>query len=99
VAERSRSQTEVRKPDTGVAGLRAAEPAGRYPGAGRPYLARGLTKSRAELGEWCQQVAVSTPLRKCYDHDPEPFEEFSRRYRAELEDPDRAKALQHRCST
>jgi hypothetical protein len=58
------SQTEVRKPDTGVAGLRAAEPGGRYPGAGRPYLARRLTKSRAELGEWCQQVAVSTALRK-----------------------------------
>jgi uncharacterized protein YeaO (DUF488 family) len=26
---------------------------------------------------------------------PERFEEFSQRYRAELEDPERAKALQH----
>jgi uncharacterized protein YeaO (DUF488 family) len=42
----------------------AADGTRRYPGAGRPYLARGLTKSRAELGEWCQQVAVSTALRK-----------------------------------
>ena len=56
---------------------------------------RGLTKSRAELDEWCKQVAPSTALRKWYDHDPERFEEFSRRYRAELEDPERAKALQH----
>ena len=56
---------------------------------------RGLTKSRAELGKWCKQVAPSTALRKWYDHDPERFEEFSRRYRAELEDPERAKALQH----
>jgi uncharacterized protein YeaO (DUF488 family) len=56
---------------------------------------RGLTKRRAELDEWCKQVAPSTALRKWYDHDPERFEEFSRRYRAELEDPERAKALQH----
>jgi uncharacterized protein YeaO (DUF488 family) len=56
---------------------------------------RGLTKSRAELSEWCKQIAPSTALRKWYDHDPERFEEFSRRYRAELEDPERAKALQH----
>jgi uncharacterized protein YeaO (DUF488 family) len=55
---------------------------------------RGLTKSRVELDEWCKQVAPSTALRKWYDHDPERYEEFSRRY-AELEDPKRAKALQH----
>ena len=55
---------------------------------------RGLTKSRAELGEWCKQVAP-TALRKWYDHDPERFEEFSRRYRAELEEPEQAKTLQH----
>ena len=56
---------------------------------------RGLTKSRAQLGEWCKQVAPSTALRKWYGHDPERFEEFRRRYRAELEEPERAKALQH----
>lgn len=56
---------------------------------------RGLTKARAELGEWCKQVAPSTPLRKWYDHDPARFEEFRRRYRAELQEPERAAALQH----
>jgi uncharacterized protein YeaO (DUF488 family) len=56
---------------------------------------RGLTKARAELGEWCKQVAPSTPLRKWYGHDPARFEEFRRRYRAELAQPQQAAALQH----
>jgi uncharacterized protein YeaO (DUF488 family) len=56
---------------------------------------RGLIKGRVELSEWCKQVALSTALRKWNDHDPERFEEFSQRYRAELEDRGRAKALQH----
>ena len=56
---------------------------------------RGLSKEKAHLDEWCKPVAPSTALRKWYDHDPERYEEFSRRYRAELEDPERAKALQH----
>jgi uncharacterized protein YeaO (DUF488 family) len=56
---------------------------------------RGLTKARADLAEWCKQVAPSTPLRQWYDHDPERFEEFRRRYRAELAQPERAAALQH----
>lgn len=42
-----------------------------------------------------QPVAPSTALRKWYAHDPERFEEFSRRYQSELTDPERAEALQH----
>lgn len=56
---------------------------------------RGLTKDRAELGEWCKVVAPSTDLRRWYGHDPAKFEEFSRRYRAELEEPERADEVQH----
>lgn len=56
---------------------------------------RGLAKSRAELDEWCKQVAPSTALRTWYGHVPERFAEFARRYRAELDDPERAEALQH----
>jgi uncharacterized protein YeaO (DUF488 family) len=41
-----------------------------------------------------QQVAPSNTLRSWYGHDPERFEEFRRRYRAELEEPERAAALQ-----
>ncbi|WP_309130710.1 DUF488 family protein [Brevibacterium sp.] len=54
---------------------------------------RGVSKDRAELTEWCKDVAPSTELRKWYSHDPEKFEEFSRRYRTELADEDRAEAL------
>ncbi len=56
---------------------------------------RGVTKARADVDEWCRDVAPSDALRKWYDHDPEKFEEFGRRYRKELEEPDRAAALQH----
>ena len=56
---------------------------------------RGLSKARAHLDEWCKEVAPSTDLRKWYGHDPKRFDEFGRRYRAELEEPERAEALQH----
>lgn len=56
---------------------------------------RGVSKARAELDEWCIQVAPSDALRKWYGHDPEKFEEFDTRYRAELREPERASALRH----
>jgi uncharacterized protein YeaO (DUF488 family) len=56
---------------------------------------RGLTKDKARLDQWCKQVAPSTDLRKWYSHYPERFEEFGRRYREELKDAERARALQH----
>jgi uncharacterized protein YeaO (DUF488 family) len=54
---------------------------------------RGLTK--AALDEWCKEVAPSAELRKWYSHDPERFEEFGRRYRSELKEPEQANALAH----
>jgi uncharacterized protein YeaO (DUF488 family) len=56
---------------------------------------RGLTKDKARLDQWCKQIAPSTQLRKWYSHDPERFEEFDRRYREELDDVERAPALEH----
>ncbi|HEY5362414.1 MAG TPA: DUF488 family protein [Streptosporangiaceae bacterium] len=56
---------------------------------------RGLTKARAALDEWCQDVAPSGELRKWYSHDPARFGDFGRRYQAELKDPRRAEALSH----
>ncbi|MGH8965974.1 MAG: DUF488 domain-containing protein [Actinomycetes bacterium] len=56
---------------------------------------RGMAKERARLDEWCKQVAPSTELRKWYAHDPDRFDEFTRRYRDELTDGDRASALGH----
>ncbi|HEY1990594.1 MAG TPA: DUF488 family protein [Acidimicrobiales bacterium] len=56
---------------------------------------RGVSKPRAAVDEWCKDVAPSTELRKWYGHVPERFEEFARRYRVELEEPDRAAILEH----
>lgn len=54
---------------------------------------RGLSKARAHLDEWCKEIAPSTDLREWYGHDPDRFDEFARRYRAELDDPERAAAF------
>ena len=56
---------------------------------------RGLSKEKADLDEWCKTVAPSTKLRKWYSHDPERFEEFGRRYRSELQEPEGAETLEH----
>lgn len=56
---------------------------------------RGLSNERAHLDEWCKQVAPSSELRRWYGHDPDRFEEFAHRYRAELEDPERSEAVAH----
>lgn len=56
---------------------------------------RGLSRERAELDEWCKDVAPSPELRKWYGHDPQRYAEFRRRYRAELREPVRADALDH----
>jgi uncharacterized protein YeaO (DUF488 family) len=56
---------------------------------------RGLGKDHAHLDEWCKQVAPSTGLRTWYGHDPERYAEFARRYRAELDEPERATAVVH----
>jgi uncharacterized protein YeaO (DUF488 family) len=56
---------------------------------------RGLAKAKADIDEWCKDIAPSTELRKWYGHDPARFDEFSRRYRAELKQPQPAEALAH----
>ncbi|XRQ06691.1 DUF488 domain-containing protein [Actinomadura welshii] len=54
---------------------------------------RGLSKEKARLDEWEKDVAPSTELRKWYGHEAGRFEEFTRRYEAELDEPERAAAL------
>ncbi|WP_326545539.1 DUF488 family protein [Mycolicibacterium sp. ND9-15] len=56
---------------------------------------RGMTKARAQLDEWCKNVAPSTELRTWYRHDPKLFDEFARRYGEELAESARADALAH----
>jgi uncharacterized protein YeaO (DUF488 family) len=45
---------------------------------------RGISKERAQVDEWARELAPSTELRRWFGHDPDRFEEFRRRYRAEL---------------
>jgi uncharacterized protein YeaO (DUF488 family) len=48
---------------------------------------RGVTRADAGLDEWLKDAAPSTELRRWYGHDVKRFEEFTRRYRAELGRP------------
>ena len=54
---------------------------------------RGLTKEKLRVDEWMRAIAPSATLRKWYGHRPEKWEEFRRRYRAELEKPPRKELL------
>lgn len=45
---------------------------------------RGVSKERADLTEWMKEIAPSTALREWFGHDPARWDEFQRRYRAEL---------------
>ena len=47
---------------------------------------RGISKRKAALDGWIKEVAPSPSLRKWFGHKPEHFQEFSKRYRAELKD-------------
>jgi uncharacterized protein YeaO (DUF488 family) len=46
---------------------------------------RGLSKEKAAIDLWLKEVAPSADLRKWYGHDPDKWEAFRRRYRAELD--------------
>jgi len=54
---------------------------------------RGVKKADLALHSWRTDVAPSTELRRWYAHRPERFEEFRRRYRHELSEPERADAV------
>jgi uncharacterized protein YeaO (DUF488 family) len=46
---------------------------------------RGLTKEKVALDLWLKEIAPSPELRKWFGHDPEKWEEFTRRYQVELD--------------
>jgi uncharacterized protein YeaO (DUF488 family) len=45
---------------------------------------RGLRKSDAAIDRWLKDVAPSPELRRWFGHDPSRWDEFRRRYQAEL---------------
>ncbi len=47
---------------------------------------RGLTKEKASVDLWLKDIAPSTELRKWFDHDPNKWDEFKKRYLHELKE-------------
>lgn len=45
---------------------------------------RGFRNDDPRVGIWCKDVAPSKELREWYHHQPERFDEFASRYKAEL---------------
>jgi uncharacterized protein YeaO (DUF488 family) len=46
---------------------------------------RGLSKESAHIDLWLKEIAPSNELRQWFNHDPEKFVEFRRRYETELQ--------------
>lgn len=46
---------------------------------------RGLSKQRVRLDRWAKELAPSAELRRWFGHDPGRWDEFRRRYFAELD--------------
>ena len=49
---------------------------------------RGIPKAKLKLDSWVKHLSPSNALRKWYQHDPEKFAEFRKRYVAELKAED-----------
>lgn len=47
---------------------------------------RGITKVDLQIDDWPKDVAPSKELRQWFGHDPDKWEEFQRRYHAELDE-------------
>lgn len=45
---------------------------------------RGISKSEAKIDEWLKILSPSADLRKWFNHEPEKFQEFRKRYIEEL---------------
>ncbi|MBI4901845.1 MAG: DUF488 family protein [Actinobacteria bacterium] len=61
---------------------------------------RGIRKDAIEMDGWLRDVAPSGELRTWFSHDPERWEEFRRRYFAELDaNPASCEPLLHAAAT
>jgi uncharacterized protein YeaO (DUF488 family) len=54
---------------------------------------RGVSKDKAHLDTWMKDIAPSTELRRWFGHDPARWDEFERRYRAELAEPGQSRLV------
>jgi uncharacterized protein YeaO (DUF488 family) len=46
---------------------------------------RGLSKAKLRVDQWLKEAGPSTELRKWFDHDPQKWDTFRRRYATELD--------------
>ena len=61
---------------------------------------RGLRKAEAKVDLWLKEIAPSTALRRWFGHEPSRWEEFKRRYSAELKkNSDQVALLEREAST
>jgi uncharacterized protein YeaO (DUF488 family) len=61
---------------------------------------RGLSKSDAAIDVWIKDVAPSNELRRWYQHDPEKWPEFRKRYFSELDaNPEQVAELREHLGT
>lgn len=56
---------------------------------------RGVSKDAARVDEWPKGLTPSTELRRWYHAGEGSYEEFARRYEAELAEPEAAELLDH----
>ena len=57
---------------------------------------RGMSRERAHFDEWLKDIAPSPQLRAWFRHISSKFDEFSRKYRTELDtDPEKRAAVSH----
>ena len=54
---------------------------------------RGIKKESAEVKAWEKEIAPSNELRKWFNHDPEKYPEFRRKYMEELDASEDAEKL------
>ena len=54
---------------------------------------RGRTKDELRLDAWARDLGPSKELRQWFGHEPARWPEFQTRYREELADPEKARAL------
>lgn len=47
---------------------------------------RGISKEKAKLEEWNEDIAPSTELRKWFNHKEDRFETFASKYKKELKE-------------
>src|SRR5258705_13075116 len=54
---------------------------------------RGIKKEAGAFDEWAKDLAPSPDLRKWFDHDPQHWSEFQKRYKEELKANEAVKAF------